>query len=150
MATFLPPPLLFPSGLRPRDWAAAHGLPFKLDPDLIEPNSAAESPEEARTESSAASSMSRRMFLTERKIPGSIGGGVAFPGFGGGNGGGKGIGANVLRGESGGEKSTKPCDPRSRCLVDDPLRGGNRVSGPVSVWGSRLRDKRESRSSTGS
>jgi hypothetical protein len=99
--------------------------------------------------------MSRRIFRTERKTPGSIGGGVALPGFGGGNEGGKGIDAYVLRGESGGEKSAIPWKPRSRCLCEDPLeeggrRSGERGSGPVSVPGSRLRVKRVSRSSTGS
>jgi len=72
------------------------------------PSSAADKPDEARTDSSAASSISCLMDLTERKTPGSIGGGVALPGFEGGNGGGNGIVENVLRGESGGEKSPNP------------------------------------------
>ena len=45
----------------------------------------AESPDEARTESSDASSINLRMDATERNTPGSTGGGLAFPGAGEGN-----------------------------------------------------------------
>ena len=69
----------------------------------MEPNAAADKPEDARTDSSDASSMSRLMCVTERNTPGSIGGGVAFPGFGVGKGGGGGRLENALCGESGGE-----------------------------------------------
>lgn len=103
MATFLPPPPLFPSGLILSECAAAHGLLPYPDPPRMDPSSAADNPDEARTDSSAASSMSLRIDVTERKTPGSIGGGVAFPGFGVGNGGGSGSVENVPRGESGGE-----------------------------------------------
>lgn len=72
------------------------------------PNSTADKPDEARTDNSAASSISCLMNLTERKTPGSMGGGVALPGLEGENGGGKGNVENVLRGESGGEKSPNP------------------------------------------
>jgi hypothetical protein len=88
------------------------------DDERIMLSSAADSPEEARTLSSAASSMSRLMEVTLRNTPGSIGGGVGFPGSGTGNGGGKFpeeevenvIDAEVdesegVRGESGGERS---------------------------------------------
>ena len=62
----------------------------------MEPRAAADRPEDALTDSSDASSMSLRIFVTERKTPGSIGGGVAFPGFGAGKGGGAGKLANAL------------------------------------------------------
>jgi hypothetical protein len=79
-------------------------------------SSAADSPEDARTLSSAASSMRRRIEVTFRNTPGSMGGGVGLPGSGIGNGGGKFPGGeeveNVIevereevRGESGGESS---------------------------------------------
>ena len=58
-------------------------LPLKfieLPPLRSAPSAAAERPEDARTESSAASSMSFRMEVTFRKTPGSMGGGTAFPG----------------------------------------------------------------------
>ena len=56
----------------------------------MDPSAAADNPEDARTESSEASSMSRRICVTDLNTPGSIGGGVAFPGFGVGSGGGGG------------------------------------------------------------
>lgn len=103
IATLRPPPPLFPSGFMPNDWAVAHGLLFMLEPLLMDPSSAADNPEAARTESSAASSISRRIEVTERNTPGSIGGGVALPGRGVGNGEGSGRDENVPPGESGGE-----------------------------------------------
>jgi hypothetical protein len=90
------------------------------DEERIMLSSAADRPEDARTLSSAASSMRRRMEVTFRKTPGSIGGGVAFPGSGRGNRGGmlppedaeNVIDAEMeesedVRGESGGERSGK-------------------------------------------
>lgn len=56
------------------------------DPPRMELSAAADNPEEARTDSSAASSISFRIEVTERKTPGSIGGGIALPGFGVGKG----------------------------------------------------------------
>lgn len=118
------------------------------------PNSAADKPDEARTDNSAASSISCLMDLTERKTPGSIGGGVALPGLEGGKGGANGNVENVVRGDSGGEKSPNPWKLRSRCLLEIPDEvsgsGGRRVSATVRAVGSRLRLKRESRSSRGS
>jgi hypothetical protein len=46
----------------------------------------ADSPDDARTESSDASSINLRIDATDRKTPGSTGGGLAFPGAGDGNG----------------------------------------------------------------
>lgn len=114
IATFLPLPPS-PRGLIPSECAVAQGLELIPRPGpLSEPNAAAESPELARTESSDASSIRRRMLDTERKTPGSIGGGVAFPGLGAGKGGGAGRLAKVLCGESGGEWSPIPANPLSR------------------------------------
>lgn len=48
---------------------------------LDDPSSAEFRPEEARTESSAASSIRCRMEFTDLNTPGSIGGGIAFPGL---------------------------------------------------------------------
>lgn len=103
MATFRPFELL-PIRLIPRDLAEAQGLSLLMAelPPLIDPSSAADRPEDARTESSAASSIRRRIDVTERNTPGSIGGGVAFPGLGLGNGGGGGNEEKELCGESGG------------------------------------------------
>lgn len=92
IATFRPLPPFPPKGLIPKDCAAAQGLPFNPDPPLNDPSSTAESPDAARTESSAASSMRRRILVTERKAPGSMGGGVGLPGRDGGKGGGGGGG----------------------------------------------------------
>lgn len=86
------------------------------DDDRIMLSSAADSPEEARTLSSAASSMSLLIEVTLRKTPGSMGGGVGLPGSGTGNGGGKFPEEDVenvieadesegVRGESGGDRS---------------------------------------------
>ena len=80
----------------------------------MEPKAAADSPDEARTDSSEASSMSRLICVTERNTPGSIGGGVALPGFGAGRGGGGGRLAKALCGESGGEWSPMLAKPRVR------------------------------------
>lgn len=75
----------------------------------MELREAAERPDEARTDSSAASSMSRRIVVTLRKTPGSMGGGVGLPGTGTGNAGGVvlcicrgGNEVNIPPGESGG------------------------------------------------
>lgn len=124
----------------------------------MDPNAAADSPDEARTDSSDASSISRLIWVTDLKTPGSIGGGVALPGLGDGKGGGGGSCANVLRGESGGEWSprlAKPC--RRRVWVwlepfDGEGRGDRRVSAAddCKVAGSRLMTSRDSKSSTGS
>lgn len=148
----LRPPLLSPSGLIPNECAVVHGLLFA--PVLSDPRAAAERPELARTESSEASSIRRRMFVTERKTPGSIGGGVALPGFGGGKGGGGGRAAKELCGESGGEWSPRPAYPRSRrrgAGMEDvgDERGGRRASAADRVAGSRLSTSRDSSSSTG-
>ncbi len=89
------------------------------------------------------------MDVTLRKTPGSIGGGVALPGFGGGMGGGRGR----LRGESGGERSRKL---RSRIrLVLEELFGEGGMEGILgsaadSVAGSRLSTNKDSSSSIGS
>lgn len=82
----------------------------------MEPKAAADNPEDALTESSEASSINLLIEATERKIPGSMGGGVAFPGSGVGKGGGDGRVLNVLRGESGGVWSLKLAKPRSLIL----------------------------------
>ena len=70
----------------------------------IAPKAAEVKPEDARTDNSAASSISRRIDVTERKTPGSMGGGVAFPGGVGGKRGGIciGIGEYTHCGDSGG------------------------------------------------
>lgn len=54
----------------------------------IAPRAADVKPDEARTESSAASSISFLIDATERNTPGSIGGGAALPGGVGGKRGG--------------------------------------------------------------
>lgn len=51
----------------------------------MEPKAAAERPDVARTESSEASSISLLIAAMFRKMPGSIGGGVALPGVDSGN-----------------------------------------------------------------
>lgn len=104
MATFRPL-LPFPKGLIPSDCAAAHGLLLFIpeEPPRMDPSSMADRPDEARTDSSAASSIRRRMDVTQRKTPGSIGGGVALPGLGVGKGGAGGKAENGVLGESGGE-----------------------------------------------
>lgn len=98
--------------------------------------------------------MSRRICVTERNTPGSIGGGVALPGLGDGKGGGGGRLANVLRGESGGEWSAMLENPRSRAFgLDDVLCGGsagNLESAAESVAGSRFSTSNDSSSSSGS
>lgn len=76
MATFLPLPLL-PKGLIPRD-CAAQGILSPDDAPRMNPNSAVDNPEEARTHSSAASSIRRRIDVTDRNTPGSMGGGVGL------------------------------------------------------------------------
>lgn len=123
----------------------------------MDPRAAAERPEEARTDSSEASSMSLRMCVTDLKTPGSMGGGVALPGLGEGNGGGGGNCANVLRGESGGEWSprlAKPCRRRAGRVTELAVGGGSagrRVSvEDCNEAGSKLMTSRDSRSSTGS
>ncbi len=69
----------------------------------MDPNLAAESPDDAQMDNSAALSMSCHIEVMLQKTPGSIGGGVALLGFGGGMGGGRGR----LHGESGGKRSRK-------------------------------------------
>lgn len=78
MATFLPPPML-PEASSPRLWAAGHA---PLLPPRMEPRAAEDSPDDARTDSSAASSIRRRIVATLRNTPGSMGGGVGLPGIG--------------------------------------------------------------------
>lgn len=56
-------------------------LPLRRDPKAM-----ADNPDDARTESSDASSINLRIDATDRKTPGSTGGGLAFPGAGDGNG----------------------------------------------------------------
>jgi hypothetical protein len=92
----------------PSDWARAQGLVciFGPPPPRIDPSAAADIPDEARTASSEASSMSRRIVVTERKTPGSIGGGIGLPGGGAGSGG-YDNDAIESRGESGGEESPR-------------------------------------------
>lgn len=92
----------------PSDWARAQGLVciFGPPPPRIEPSAAADIPDEARTASSEASSMRRRIVVTERKTPGSIGGGIGLPGGGAGSGG-YDKDARESRGESGGEESPR-------------------------------------------
>jgi hypothetical protein len=63
--------------LIPRD-CAAQGILSPDDAPRMNPNSAVDNPEEARTHSSAASSMRRRIDVTDRKTPGSMGGGVGL------------------------------------------------------------------------
>ena len=48
----------------------------------MEPRAAEERPDDARTESSAASSIRRRIDATFRNTPGSMGGGVGLPDMG--------------------------------------------------------------------
>ena len=93
----------------PRDCARAQGLlcAFALPPPRIEPSAAADIPDEARTASSEASSMRRRIVVTERNTPGSIGGGIGLPGGGAGSGG-YDRDATAKRGDSGGEGSPRP------------------------------------------
>jgi hypothetical protein len=69
---------MFPKGLIPRFWAVAHELTFILGDDRREPSSADERPDVALTESSEASSISRRMLRTDLNTPGSICGGVGL------------------------------------------------------------------------
>lgn len=156
IATFRP--LLSPTPARPNECARPHGLWLKPEPRFMDPSAAADRPEVARTESSDASSMSRRICVTDLNTPGSIGGGVALPGLGDGKGGGEGSCAKVLRGESGGEWSprlAKPCIRRdtrpSGLLVGGGGSAGRRVSDEdCNVAGSRFMTSRDSRSSTGS
>ena len=83
----------------------AQGLEFILNepPLRIDPRAAADKPELARTDNSAASSMSLRIEVTLRKTPGSIGGGGAFPALGDGKGGGGAVVENMPWGASGAE-----------------------------------------------
>jgi hypothetical protein len=92
----------------PSDWARAQGLLciFGL-PARMDPRAAADIPDEARTASSEASSIRRRMVVTERNTPGSMGGGIGLPGGGAGSGG-YDSDARANRGESGGEESPRP------------------------------------------
>jgi hypothetical protein len=72
MATFLPPVFAFPNVLTPKEWAVAQELLLKAGVDLIEPSSADERPDDALTERAEASSINRRIFITEQNTPGSI------------------------------------------------------------------------------
>jgi hypothetical protein len=141
------------------------------DEERIILSSAAESPEDARTLSSAASSMRRRIEVTLRKTPGSMGGGVGFPGSGTGNRGGKfpeDVGVeNAIeaeregaRGESGGERSGNVwlwgwIPLRLLLGKEEPVETeggsrGERGSGAAKVAGSRLSVRSDSKSSSGS
>lgn len=86
MATFLPFPLFPVIAPRPKLCAVAQGPPPPIIPPPPPRSSAALRPDVARTESSAASSINFRILVTLRNTPGSMGGGVALPGFGGGMG----------------------------------------------------------------
>ena len=77
----LPPPAVFPNGLIPRDWAVDHVLIFILDDDRSELSSADERPDVALTESSEASSISRRILSTDLNMPESIWGGAGLLGL---------------------------------------------------------------------
>ena len=94
--------------------------------------------------------MRRRIVVTERKTPGSIGGGIGLPGGGAGSGGYDNE-DKLRRGESGGEKS-----PKLRSRTREKVRwcwGGGSDTMRGSGWkvaGSRLRWRRDSRSSIGS
>lgn len=104
------------------------------------------------------------MEVTLRNTPGSMGGGVAFPGVGAGSGGGRGrllydeeVVDDVFRaarGNSGGLRSPKPSKPLSRRLPPDLLTDGvagmRGCSGAIRVAGSRFRTRSDSRSSRGS
>ena len=98
------------------------------------------------------------MEVMERKTPGSKGGGVAFPGLGGGKGGGGDMGWCCwygLPGESGGEKSPSPYMLRDLLDICGGRRGGGRVAmvsegEAVSVVGSIFRTSKDSKSSRGS
>ena len=88
-----------------------------------------------------------------------MGGGVAFPGFGGGKGGGGGKLAKVLWGESGEEWSPILAKPRLRLAALltlglpkgwDNSAGGGRLSEEDKVAGSKFKMRRDSRSSRGS
>jgi len=81
IATFLPPLVLFEPS-KPSACAVAHGLLVGV---RKEPRAAADRPEVARTESSEASSINLLITAIFRKVPGSMGGGVALPGVGSGS-----------------------------------------------------------------
>lgn len=151
MGTCLPEPSFAP--LRPRSCAAFHESRPKLVPPRREPSAAADRPEDARTESSEASSISLRIWATERNTPGSMGGGVAFPGLGEGRGGGGGRLANILRGESGEEWSLTLEKPRFLGLYGVSLSKewvwGPLDSGTVKVLGSRFNMRSDSSNSRG-
>ena len=138
----------------PRSCAAFHDSRPKLVPPRREPRAAAERPEDARTESSEASSISLRILATERNTPGSMGGGVAFPGFGEGSGGGGGRLVKRPRGESGEEWSPTLAKPRLLGLYGASLSKecvcGVLGSEAVKVLGSRFSTRRDSSSSRGS
>ena len=103
--------------------------------------------------------MRERIEVTERKTPGSMGGGVAFPELGGGKGGGGDMGWYCclygLLGESGGEKSPSPYMLRELLDIGGGRRGGGRVAmvsegEAVSVVGFIFRTSKDSKSSRGS
>lgn len=84
----------------------------------MEPRAAGDSPDDARTESSAASSIRRRIVATLRNTPGSMGGGVGLPGIGQRSGVeavvyDEGKELKLRRGESGGEWSENAWSPLS-------------------------------------
>jgi hypothetical protein len=70
-----------PSGLMPRACAVAHVLLLRDGAPRVELNSAEERPEEALTDSSEASSMRRRIAVTDLRTPGSMGGGIGPSGW---------------------------------------------------------------------
>ena len=164
MATFLPP-LMLPEPSSPRVWAVGH---TPLLPPRMDPRAAEESPDDARTDSSAASSIRRRIVATLRNTPGSMGGGVGLPGIDK-RGGvetvvyGEGKGLKLRCGESGGvwsERAWRPLSTsrgrgrarawRVECVVRDGCRVCECGFALESAAGSVLRMRRDSSNSRGS
>lgn len=167
MATFLPPPML-PEPSSPRLWAVGHA---PLLPPRMDPRAAEDSPDDARTDSSAASSIRRRIIATLRNTPGSMGGGVGLPGIGKRGGAqvvvyDEGKGLKLRRGESGGVWSGGAWSPlsisrgresarvwRTECgewTVRDECRVCEGGFALESAVGSVLRTRRDSSNSRGS
>ena len=164
MATFLPPPT-FPEPSSPRLCAVGHA---PLLPPRMDARAARDSPDDARTDSSAASSIRRRIIVTLRNTPGSMGGGAGLPGIGrrGGvqaAGYDEGKGLKLRRGESGGVWSGGAWSPLSisrgrgsarawsgECAVRGECRVCKGGFAPESAAGSVLRTRRDSSNSSGS
>jgi hypothetical protein len=167
MATFLPPPML-PEPSSPKLWAVGQ---VPLLPPRMEPRAARDNPEDARTDSSAASSIRRRIIATLRNTPGSMGGGVGLPGIGKRGGIQAAVydedkGLKLRRGESGGVWSGGLWSPLSisrgqgsarawraecgECAVRDECRVCKGGFALESAAGSVLRTRRDSSNSSGS